>query len=142
MRLNFMLIDDNEIDLFVNQRYIEKVLGDVEIITFIRAKMALDYLRSLAERPNGDFIFVPDIIFLDINMPEMNGFGFLNEFSMLDNPVLANIKIYMLSSSTNLNDIIDAERHTSCNGFISKPLTSEVVSRLVNESKIQLRTDK
>ncbi|WP_228238317.1 response regulator [Allomuricauda sp. M10] len=133
MRVNFMLVDDNEIDLFVNQKYIEKIVEDAEIITFIRAKKAIEYLESMGQRSNADFKFIPDIILLDINMPEMNGFEFLDEFSGLDSEVLRDIRIYLLSSSTNIKDVMDADRHKACSGFITKPLTGERVQQMIND---------
>ena len=118
-----MLIDDNEIDLFVNRKFIERTVGDVEILTFIRAKKALDFLSSLSIGTSSDYHFIPDIILLDINMPEMSGFEFLDAYSRLQNKTLTKTKIFLLSSSTNVKDRIDADRHSACQGFLSKPLS-------------------
>lgn len=136
MKLNFMLIDDNEIDLYINQKFIEKQMPNCEILTFIRAKMAISFLSSLEEPRNSDFVYVPDIILVDINMPEMNGFGFLNAFTKLEQTRLKKTKIYMLSSSTNLNDLVDANTHNVCNGFLSKPLSKASIRQIVNESAL------
>ena len=132
MSLNFMLIDDNGIDLFVNQKFIEKVVDQAEIIAFIRATKAIDFLRTLKDRPVSDFPFIPDFILLDINMPEMDGFDFLNEYCTLEKGLFDKTKIYMISSSTSLKDRIDADRHSACDGFISKPLFREKVLRILN----------
>lgn len=134
MKLNFVLIDDSEIDLFVNQKFIEKSLGDVEILTFIRAKNALDHFIALCEHPNADHSFIPDFIFVDINMPEMDGFEFLDAFAKLKNEGFQNTKVYIVSSSTLLNEIFAADNHCICDGFISKPLTSESMQKLVDSA--------
>lgn len=135
MALNFMLIDDNAIDLFVNQKFIERATEEAEIIGFIRAKKALDYLRSLNDRSISDFTFIPDFILLDINMPEMDGFEFLDAYSALKNERLTDTKIYMLSSSTSLKDRIDADRHVACEGFISKPLSCEKIAKILKHGE-------
>ncbi|MEW2921755.1 response regulator [Muricauda sp. ANG21] len=131
MGLNFMLIDDNEIDLFVNRKFIERTVGDVEILTFIRAKKALDFLSSLSIHTSSDYHFLPDIILLDLNMPEMGGFEFLDAYSRLQNKSLTKTKIFMLSSSTNVKDRVDADRHIACQGFLSKPLSCEIVQKIL-----------
>lgn len=141
MKLNFILIDDSEIDLFVNQRFIEKMVGDVEILTFIRAKNALDHLNALSEHPNADHSFVPDFIFVDINMPEMDGFEFLDAFANLKNECFQNTKVYVVSSTTLLNEIVAADNHCACNGFINKPLTRESIQHMV-ENAISKIADK
>lgn len=133
MKINFMLIDDRDIDLFITQKIIEKLPLDSNFKTFTKAKAAIEYLSSLNTKMGFEPTFFPDIILVDINMPEMNGFQFLNKFSELKNDKLNAIKIYMLSSTTNLTDIIDAEQNDVCDGFISKPLTAHRVESIVNE---------
>lgn len=138
VKLNFVLIDDSEIDLFVNQRFIEKMVGDVEILTFIRAKNALDHLNALSENPNADHSFIPDFIFVDINMPEMDGFEFLDAFANLKNGYFQNTKVYVVSSTTLLNEIVAADSHCACNGFINKPLTGESIQQMVEYAMSKL----
>ncbi len=132
MKLNFVLIDDSEIDLFVNQKFIEKSVGDVEILTFIRAKNALDHFNALSGQSNADHSFIPDFIFVDINMPEMDGFEFLDAFAKLKSEHFPNTKVYIVSSSTLLKEIVAADNHFACDGFISKPLTSRSMQQLVD----------
>ena len=131
MKINFMLIDDREIDLFINQKIIEKLAINTDIKAYPIAKEAIDYLSSLNNDFNTESTFFPDIIFLDINMPIMNGFQFLNEFNAINKGKLDSIKIYLLSSTTSMNEIIKAEEHSACSGFISKPLTVHKIEKLI-----------
>ena len=133
MKINYMLIDDREIDLFINQKIIEKFSTESNFKTFTKAKLALEYLDSLYNQASLESMFFPDIILLDINMPEMNGFQFLNKFSELNSEKLNTIKIYMLSSTTNLKEIIDAEQHSACSGFIDKPLSVRRIQQITQE---------
>lgn len=128
-----MLIDDRDIDLFITQKIIEKLALDANFKTFTKAKAAIEYLGAPNTKMAVEPTFFPDVILVDINMPEMNGFQFLSKFKELNNDNLNTIKIYMLSSTTNLTDIIDAEQNDVCDGFISKPLTAHRVEAIVNE---------
>mgnify|MGYP003630294159 CR=1 FL=1 len=128
-----MLIDDREIDLFINQKTIEKLPIDANFKTFTSANDAIDYLKTINSFSNLESKFIPNIIFLDMNMPNMNGFQFLNAFSTLNNELLESTRIYMLSSSTSNNEISTAEEHSACNGFVTKPLTVQHVERLLKK---------
>jgi response regulator of citrate/malate metabolism len=112
-----LLIDDNDIDNFINKRVvaIEKV---AEIITIKNSPIdALHYLRTKEEK-------FPELIFLDIKMPVMDGFGFLEEFSKFAIDKIENCAIVMLSSSYNSVDIKASERHTYVIKFLIKPLNN------------------
>ena len=130
MSLNFMLIDDSSIELFASQKSIEKEVVDSETITFIRAKTALAYLHSLSTLDKLDSDFVPDIILVDLHMPEMDGFEFLKAVENLYQGFLLKTRIYVLSSSLNISEINNAQSHTACDGFINKPLNGEKIQQL------------
>ena len=76
---NITLIDDNKIDLFVNQKIIEKYDSGLKTRMFTSAVSAINYLKILDLNINSDSLTKPDLIFLDINMPQMDGFQFFNE---------------------------------------------------------------
>ena len=135
MKLNFMLIDDSKIDLFINQKIIEKVASNSHIRNFTSAVSAINYLKVLEGSDRCQTKFAPDIIFLDINMPELNGFQFINEFNKLKLEKKENIKIYILSSSTNTEDVQKARKQRSCIGFINKPLTLQAIEGILAQSK-------
>jgi CheY-like chemotaxis protein len=133
-----MLVDDNKVDLFVNQKIIEKVDTEIKVKTFTSAVSALNYLKILESSPRSQTIFAPDVIFLDINMPKLNGFQFLKEYSKLKIDKKNKIKIYMLSSSTNIDDINNAKKQKYCIGFINKPLMLSTIEEIIFQYKQDL----
>lgn len=125
-----MIIDDSKIDLFVSQKIIEKVNSDCNIEIFASGSSAINFLKKSGGK-TCQKIFVPDVIFLDINMPEMDGFQFLKEFSKLSNVDKKDIKIHVLSSSTNSQDIKKTQENKYCAGFINKPLTATSLNKVI-----------
>ncbi len=136
-----MLVDDNPDDNFFHIREIKKVIPDVTIITRHSALDALQYLKSV--KSNGEEL--PILIFLDINMPVMNGWDFLEEFQNLDDDVRNIITIIMLSTFDNLNDVEKAKTFGSISDLIAKPLTGEKMKEIIlkyfnfdNENRVWL----
>ena len=87
---------------------------------------ALKYLNSLP----ADADAIPNVIFLDIRMPEMDGFGFLEKYKDVPDIVKQNCSIIMLSSSTHPDDKEKAENNPYVKGFLSKPLNEEKLKQL------------
>ena len=126
-----MFIDDNEVDLFINKKIIESFNFYGPILPFSTAKDALNYFKFIEEINDYHGLFAPEIILLDINMPAMDGFAFLDEFDKLKIGKQNNVTIFMLSSSASPDDIKKANNHKNVSGFISKPLTAaELIVRL------------
>src|ERR1700679_3735338 len=106
-----MVIDDNDIDLYIAEQCINFYGFAEKIVLQKSAKGALEYLLSLKDTPDE----VPDVIFLDIRMPEIDGFGFLEEYEQLPEIVRKNSIIMMLSSSLNHEDHERAEKNKFVN---------------------------
>jgi len=124
-----LIIDDNEIDRYIAQRRLENQLFCEEVILMESAPLALEYLRSLENTPE----LLPQFIFLDIRMPEMDGFGFLEEYQNLSDKVKVNCIMLMLSSSLDEYDHQRASESPYINRFINKPLNAEDIDKLLRD---------
>jgi CheY-like chemotaxis protein len=116
-----MIIDDTEVDRYVAERVIQKSGFSEEIISMESVQEALDYLMANAE--NRDRL--PEIIFLDIRMPVLDGFDFLDKFNNLPDSIKKRIIIVMLTSSLNQDDHSRATNSPYVHQFINKPLNKE-----------------
>ena len=125
-----MLVDDNDTDNFISKRIIEITKFASDVIIKNSGKSALEYLDEHKE--NSDKL--PNIIFLDINMPIVDGFVFLYEFEKFQYMVKDKCKVIILSSSDNKRDIDKIVNNDHVIKFITKPLTEaalEEVGQLV-----------
>lgn len=121
-----MLVDDNETDNFISKRIIEitKFANRVEVKN--SGKSALDYLRDNQENIDD----LPNLIFLDINMPIVDGFVFLYEFEKFNNLIKDKCKVIILSSSDNKRDIDKIVNNNHVIKFITKPLTETALEEV------------
>jgi len=121
-----MLVDDNELDNFINKKLVEadSFAGATTIHT--SAQSALEYLKNNAS----DDGQIPDLIFLDIMMPEMDGFGFLDAFDKLPDSVKSKCRIVMLSTSDSFKDLNRANQNKYVKRFLNKPLNAQVLGAL------------
>ena len=123
------LIDDEHLNNFINTKMITRFLP-YEVTAFTRAVEALESLKTLQ-----DPALLPEVIFLDINMPEMDGWQFLQAYSQLDDRIHRHCNIVVLSSSIDIRDIERAKSFKVVREFISKPLSAENL-RFIAESGI------
>jgi CheY-like chemotaxis protein len=121
-----MLVDDNDTDNFISKRIIEITKFAKRIEVKNSGKSALEYL----EREQFNPVNLPDIIFLDINMPIVDGFVFLFEFEMFPDEVKNKCKIVILSSSDNKRDIEKIVDNDYVVKFVTKPLTEGALNEI------------
>jgi two-component system, NarL family, nitrate/nitrite response regulator NarL len=126
-----VLIDDSDIDLFIQRRFLEVYNFSHQLLSYKSAADALNWLRNI----NGDT--VPDVIFLDLNMPETDGFMFLKSFEDLPSKVTEKVKIVVLTSSNSLKDRQQVFESKNVIQFITKPIKQsdiEDLQRLIGSS--------
>lgn len=121
-----MLINDNEIDLYVSSMILERSSIDCKIVTRLSALEAINYLNETDDASDQ----IPDLILLDINMPEMDGFGFWDVFGSMNDRIKNKTKIVMLTSSNDPGDIKKAGENEYVKDYLLKPLKFETVQNL------------
>src|SRR6476661_3825445 len=118
MDKRIILIDDNEIDLFINRRILELAGIKEPISDFHSPVEALEFLNSERDNPNLELT-----IFLDLSMPEMDGLSFLSAYGQISGRIRENTRVFVLSSSTNKEEIKNALSYPLVKKFVVKPLT-------------------
>ena len=125
--VSVLLVDDDEINNFISIKLIKKALLNTEIMACLNGKFAIDQLYEIQRK---DPSKLPDYILLDINMPIMNGWEFLDEYKRLNIDPTGKSKIFIISSSVFSNDINKARSYPLVKDFISKPLNVEKIKEL------------
>lgn len=120
-----VLIDDSDIDLFIQRRFLEVYHFSKKLISYKSAEDALTWLRDM----NGEI--PPDVIFLDLNMPNVDGFSFLESFKNLPQSIRDKSRIVVLTSSNSQKDRDKAFRHQNVIQFVTKPLKQSDIEDLL-----------
>jgi len=124
--MNIMVVDDDSTFTFIFHKQIEK-LEDVRVVNeSSNGSEALTYLRE-ALRQNE---VLPDIIVLDLNMPIMNGWAFLDEYTVICETAGVSIPVCILSSTINQADFDKANTYQTVKSFFSKPITSDQIASM------------
>ncbi len=117
------IIDDDSIFVFVLKKLLEKNENFVQVRDFKNGEDVLDILQN-----NTEF---PDIILLDINMPVVDGWQFLQKLEELPNK--ENLRVFVMSSSIDVADVEKSKEFTTVKNYISKPINQEKLNDLLNQ---------
>ena len=120
--MKVFLIDDNTIDLLISRKLLLKYDDTLEVREFNRASKAITVLRDESED-------LPDLILLDLNMPGMTGWDFLEAIQDMDRQPK---RIYILTSSLDERDRLMAAKYPAVRGYITKPLNNPSISQALS----------
>ncbi len=124
---SILLVDDNKLDNFFHERVIKKLDKNIAVTSLLSAEEALEYLAGL------ECDKLPDLIFLDINMPRMNGWEFLQEYSKFKDERKSCVIVVMLSTSENPEDEERAMKQGIASDYRSKPLTAQMLEDICDK---------
>jgi len=125
MKKNFLLVDDESVSNFVHRKLIERTGLGENIDTVTSGQDALQLINDCysGTRP------MPDVIFLDLNMPIMDGYSFLEAFNRLPVPIKKNMKVIIVTSSQDPRDKAKAKEY-GITHFLSKPISEEAINQV------------
>ncbi|WP_219009726.1 response regulator [Aquimarina litoralis] len=124
-----LLIDDDKAINFFNERVVTRHNSFDNVNTVQSGEAALQYLANVENKQ----AIKPDLIFLDINMPAMNGWEFLVEFAKLKKSITDGIKVILLSTSSNPDDVNQSIKNHSVDDFINKPLSLDLLDDVIEK---------
>jgi CheY-like chemotaxis protein len=130
-KLNVFVIDDDDIYQYLTQKELEKSERVKTISTFSDGIKALNYLKEIAQ----DLSNLPHIIFLDVNMPILSGWAFIEELRQLRLSNLSAIKIYIISSSFDRRDIEKAREYEEIADYLVKPVSRTQIASILEKNE-------
>lgn len=128
-KINFIIIDDDPINNKLCRHIIKSTIIDADIVDFNLPSKAVEYVQTTTVYDNSE----NPVILLDLNMPVISGWDFLELFSQMNQKVREKYIIYILSSSIDERDVERANEHKHVSGYISKPLTKEKVISILEK---------
>jgi CheY-like chemotaxis protein len=121
------IVDDDKVYQFLVKQILKiKELAD-NVLTFSDGEEVYNYIKDNKGKPD----LLPDIILLDINMPIMDGFLFMEEYIKLKREINKKIIIYMVTSSVDPVDLERSKKYSDIKGFITKPISPEVLEKII-----------
>ncbi|MGB7394023.1 MAG: response regulator [Pricia sp.] len=123
------IIDDDPIFVYGTKRIMDEVDFCDEVIVYHDGQEALDGLNEMNQRGEE----LPSIIFVDLNMPVMNGWEFLEDFIKIDNHNRDKVIVYIISSSVDPRDLEQIRNYPVVNQYILKPITPEALENVLRD---------
>jgi len=120
------LIDDDEIYLFSVKKVIEVNNLSERVLEFRNGQEAIDFFMNCTDNDQE----LPDVILLDINMPVMNGWEFIEEFKKIRPRLSKDITLYVVSSSVDKSDVEKAKSFSTVHDYLVKPMTASQLQNI------------
>lgn len=125
----FCIVDDDDLYQFTTTLLLKNTDLVNKIIVFSDGLKAINFLKD----EMGNIENIPDILFLDINMPVMDGWEFLEEYLLIKPMMPKTVVIYMVSSSVDERDVLKAKSISALSGYLIKPISSENIMEVILE---------
>lgn len=125
------IIDDDPIFVYGTKRIMKEVNFTEKILVFNNGQEAIEGLLEISQSKE----LMPEVIFLDLNMPIMNGWEFLEEYDKLPKTNLKKTIIYIISSSVDPRDLERVKNYEKVNNYILKPITPDDLSNILKATK-------
>ena len=129
----FLIVDDDPQNNMLSKMALKKSLGEVDVMDFLIPEEGLHYIQTQLSKMKE----VKTILFLDINMPSMSGWEFLEEFELLADFIKRQFEIYILSSSLDPRDLKKVDENVLVIGFVEKPLRKERLLEMFGGSGVK-----
>jgi len=127
-----VVIDDNPTDHYIMQRLLHNNFNCEQATYTYDGRLVLDYLQ---ENKN-EGASLPDVIFLDLDMPELTGWEFLDELEQLNTGFSKSVQVHIMSSSIRSADIFNSKKYACVNSFLTKPLSRDNINRICQEASV------
>ncbi|MDP1801421.1 MAG: response regulator [Bacteroidota bacterium] len=127
---NVLLIDDSELDNFINEKIVEAHCYARQVHVSTDGKSALEFINNLLITGGSDNGTFPEVMFVDLNMPIMGGFEFIEHFKKINDPKILACKLVILTSSISNSDKVRAQKIGNDIIFLNKPLTHQKLDQI------------
>ncbi|HXB95639.1 MAG TPA: response regulator [Puia sp.] len=128
---SIFLIDDDPIFVYLTRRIIASIDRQCRIDEFADGDLAIRYLQKIHEKTE----LLPDIIFMDISMPVMDGWEFLNEYSVLKPKIEKDIALFIVSSSISPQEVERSKTYSAVSDFLIKPLERGKIVEIIDNAR-------
>jgi CheY-like chemotaxis protein len=122
------LIDDDPVFVYLTKKIICSVNGGCEIMEFGDGELAIDHLRKIC----GDSASLPDIIFVDLSMPVMDGWEFLDEYTRLQSKLSKPIELFIVSPSISPQEVERSKSYPTVSDFLIKPVAKGKIAEIIS----------
>ena len=125
-----VVIDDNPTDHYIMQRLLHNNYNCKQTTYTFDGRLVLDYLEENKETGK-----LPDVIFLDLDMPQLTGWEFLDELENFKSEAVKNVQVHIMSSSIRSADVFHSKKYACVNSFMTKPLSRDVINKVFEQAK-------